>query len=463
MPASISPAVIPAYLLLCLVLGGSTRGDWSNLLLQIGAIAILAGAMLASPRSRSGLSGRLLTILMVGTVAVALVQVIPLPPELWSRLPGRVPIARGFDLLGQPRPWLPLSLAPYDTIVSALWLLPPYAIVVGMLRAGAYRHSWLALAMLFATLTGIVVGALQVTSADPAQSPWYFYSITNYGRAVGLFANSNHMATLLVVTIPFVVAMYGPQSSRKHHVQSSAGRAVILGGAMLAILAGIALNGSLAGIGLAIPVLAASLFIFSPTRGRQARWALTIVGLLAFISVAAVLTSPFQNNLTTAGVEADYSSRYTTFSNGLRAAADHFPVGSGIGTFVNIYPSYENPVIADRWFVNHAHNDYIELALETGIAGIFLMLGFILWWAGRAAAVWGAPVVNHYARAATIASGAILAHSMVDYPLRMSAIAAVFAVCVALMAGPRRRLGTENVPEHSSEGGGDRPRHLSIH
>lgn len=461
MATSLLPAVVPVYVLLCLLLGGSSRGELANMLLQLGAIAILAVAALMRPRMQSGPPGRVLAILMAAVVALAIVQLIPLPPELWSRLPGRDLVSRGFDLLQQPRPWLPLSLAPYDSVASALWLLPPYAIVVGMVRSGAYRHSWLAIALLLSTFTGILFGALQVTSADVSQSPWYLYPVTNHGQAVGLFANSNHMATLLVVTIPFVVAMYGSRSKRKRHVPSSAGRLVILGGAMFAILAGIALNGSLAGIGLAIPVFAASLFIFAPAADQKTRWGLSVVGILGLLSVAGVLASPFGNNLTTSGVEADYSSRYSTFVNGFRAAKDHFPAGSGIGTFADIYPSYENTTVADRWFVNHAHNDYIELGLETGLAGILLIIGFMIWWAGRTVAVWRAPVVNQYARAASIASGAVLAHSLVDFPLRMSAIAAVFAMCVALLAGPRRRLSDEGVSEGSPQDRG-RARHLSI-
>ena len=37
-------------------------------------------------------------------------------------------------------------------------------------------------------------------------------------------------------------------------------------------------------------------------------------------------------------------------------------------------------------------------------------------------------------RAAVIASAAILAHSLVDYPLRTAAISALFAMCLAFLA-----------------------------
>jgi len=66
-----------------------------------------------------------------------------------------------------------------------------------------------------------------------------------------------------------------------------------------------------------------------------------------------------------------------------------------------------------------------------------------LWWAQRLVAIWRAPVIDHFARAATIASGAMLLHSLVDFPLRSTGIAALFAFCIALMVGARRRSAVE--------------------
>ena len=91
--------------------------------------------------------------------------------------------------------------------------------------------------------------------------------------------------------------------------------------------------------------------------------------------------------------------------------------------------------------MNHAHNDYLELALETGLPGILLLIAFLAWWCWQAAAVWRSPSSNHLAKAATIASAAIMAHSIVDYPLRTSAIAALFATCLVFMSqNPTRRI-----------------------
>ena len=67
------------------------------------------------------------------------------------------------------------------------------------------------------------------------------------------------------------------------------------------------------------------------------------------------------------------------------------------------------------------------------------MLVFLTWFVVQAARVWRSPFSSLFAKAATIAAAAILAHSIVDYPLRTAAIATVFAACLGMMAGPPRR------------------------
>ena len=127
------------------------------------------------------------------------------------------------------------------------------------------------------------------------------------------------------------------------------------------------------------------------------------------------------------------------WSTTLPAIADAMPVGTGIGTMPAVYHLYENPALVDSIVVVHAHNDYLEIALETGVAGIVLILMFLLWWGPQTWVMWSAQMSDRYARAATIASGALLVHSIVDYPLRTAALSAVFAACLAMIAQPRNR------------------------
>ena len=128
----------------------------------------------------------------------------------------------------------------------------------------------------------------------------------------------------------------------------------------------------------------------------------------------------------------------------------------GVRGEVRLFAFTEDPLAVGRTYVNHAHSDFIEILLETGVPGVILVGLFLFWWGRRLIAIWRAPNVDHYARAATIASAAILAHSFVDYPLRTSAISAVFAMCLALMVQPRRGMTMEPAR------GEQKARHLSV-
>ncbi len=75
------------------------------------------------------------------------------------------------------------------------------------------------MALLAGTLAGILLGALQVGSADPENSPWYPYAFSNFGVATGFFANANHMAILLVISLPFLTALLASVRGGKRNVQ----------------------------------------------------------------------------------------------------------------------------------------------------------------------------------------------------------------------------------------------------
>jgi O-antigen ligase len=122
------------------------------------------------------------------------------------------------------------------------------------------------------------------------------------------------------------------------------------------------------------------------------------------------------------------------------------PLGSGLGSFVRVYRLYESPDAVTNKYVIHAHNDYVEIALELGLAGVFLLLLFLEWWISQSIAVWRRGEDGPWARAASIASGTVLVHSLVDFPLRSAAIAACFAMCLALLA-ERQTLGRQEKSE----------------
>lgn len=441
MPDRLREAVAPSYLLLCLLIGGSAQGVWGNLLLQLLGLAIIAWAAATARAEPVALPAKQLLILAAAAVAWVALQLIPLPASLWPHLGGREEIVTGYRVLGLPSPSLPISVTPYNSATTLLALIPPLAIFCAVVSLKAYRPSWLALAILGGAIAGILLGALQVASTDPQAAPWYLYPQTNWGVAVGFFANANHMAILLVICLPFLAAVFA--AGRSLSAQHRSALFALAAAVGVLVTVGIALNGSLAAYGLAVPVILASLLIILPSGSGSRPWLMGAAGLLLLGIVAMLANTTTGGSKLAQGSVTSVQSREVILETTSKAIRDFLPLGSGLGSFRDVYHLYERPMAVTNTFVVHVHNDFVELALETGLPGILLMLLFLGWWVAAVWRVWRSAEAGPYARAATIASAAILAHSLVDFPLRTAAISACFGMCLALIADRRPPLAAE--------------------
>lgn len=427
--------VAPIYLFACLLLGGSAQGVWANMVLQLAGVGILAWAAMDISEEPLAPAARQLLLLAIVVIAIVALQLVPLPASVWTHLGPRGRIAGDFHALGVGTPPQPLSLTPALSLNSLLGIIPPLALFCAMVRLKAYRPHWLAIALVTGTLAGIALGALQVASSADQLSPWYLYEETSVGKAVGFFANADHMATLLVITIPFLAAIVA--AARSASMQRYSAIVAVAAGVGLVVLVGLALNGSLAGYGLALPVIAASVLIILPAGSRLRLWVVAIAALLMIGAVVALETTAIGSSQIGTHAASATQSRAEIASTTSKAVGDFMPFGSGLASFRNVYALYEQPERVTDVYVIHAHNDYLEIALELGIAGIVLILLFLAWWAAAVWRAWRSPEGGPFARAAAIASAAVLIHSAVDFPLRTSAIAACLALCLALLADSR--------------------------
>ncbi|MFL6763778.1 MAG: O-antigen ligase family protein [Sphingomicrobium sp.] len=444
MANSARSAVAPLYLFACLILGGSAQGIWQNALLQLAGLAIIVWAAAEADEDPLPRPVRPLLLIVAAAILIVMLQSLPLPPSLWAH-GARARIAEDYRVLGQALPALPVSLTPYASLNSALGLIPPLAVASAVLRLKPRRASWLAAALLAGAIAGVMLGALQVVGGSG--SPWYLYAETNVGLGVGFFANANHMADLLVIALPFVAAIAA--AGRSRNLQRYSALLVILAGVALVLVVGIALNGSLAGYALAVPVLAASALIMLPPSSRWRRW----IVVFAALSVVAAVAGMASSSIGGTGIGQDATSAVQSREHILqttgKAITDYMPFGSGLGSFLKVYRQYESPETVTNEYVIHAHNDYAEIVLELGVAGILLLLLFLGWWVTAASAVWRQRDGGPYARAATIATAAVLVHSLVDFPLRTAAISTCFAMCLALIVErrePERQDSTDIRP-----------------
>lgn len=429
-------AGISAALLLAsaLILGGASQGN---------ALPVAAAELLALPALGIGLW---LTIqrwetrrdlfavaILLALVLVPLIQLIPLPGGLWSALPGRGIIVAVMNAAGIALPHLPVSLTPEATLHSALALVPPTGLFLIVPHLSWKARTRLAVAILGVVLIGVVLGIAQV--AGGPESPLRFYAQTNVEAGVGFFSNRNHQADFLACAIVFAAAWAVGQQGRERAARRLA--AVVALALVVVFIVGVAVSGSRAGVLLAFAAVVGSLGILLRARGKASHGSLGVMAggaacLVLFLAAQATRIPALERFHDGAANDLRWKAAPLVIA----ATRAHWPAGTGVGSFIPVYQSVEQPGVMVPEIFNHAHDDYLEVSLETGLAGWAIFAAFLFWWGARSTAVWrggGAAEGGDLARAGSIIVVLMLVHSVVDYPLRTVALATLFAFAAGAM------------------------------
>lgn len=433
-----------------LILGGATRSGYlSNVVLQLLAIPLLLiSAWRLSELPSLGMA-RIPVIFCSLVLLLPVLQCVPLPPGLWTLLPHRQTEAEVFSIANQPLPWMPISTSPRSTMLSALSLMIPASILLGTILLDHVQRARLSLIVLAVGVLSVFLGLTQV--AQGGDSSLRFYDFNNASDAIGFFANRNHFASLLCVLTVLAgawaadAALIAADSPRgklfaPSHILPIMASFIVL----VALLAGEAMTRSRGGLSLTILALVGILaLVLADRRGASGITPARLIG--GAVALAVIFSTQFAlyRIMERFAFDPMHDSRIAFARTTADAARDFMPFGSGIGTFVPVYAAAEKPAdLIVRTYANRAHDDWLELWLETGIFGPALVAAFLCWLALRSLPVWrpAGENVRHIdtslARAATLVVVLILAHSVVDYPLRTSAISAIFAFACGLLVEP---------------------------
>lgn len=173
----------------------------------------------------------------------------------------------------------------------------------------------------------------------------------------------------------------------------------------------------------------------SPARSSGSA-VLAVIGAIALMGVGAAslfVLAPGRVSETMERFQAKDDPRRFIWDDATYAAERYWPVGAGTGTFDEIFQVDESLENMTMRRAGRAHNDYIELAIESGVSGLavagfwLLLLGWLSWRVRHSPQRW----------AAWTGSGFLLAialQSITDYPLRNQTILAFAGFALLLLA-----------------------------
>ncbi|MFZ2981071.1 MAG: O-antigen ligase family protein, partial [Sphingobium sp.] len=446
-------------ILCCFLSGGGSDYAMNEAVLKLAALLVAgyycAGFSRAIPDRTAWQPLALLAL----ACAIPLIQLVPLPPTIWRALPGRDLASDILDALGQGSRAAPQSLDPTATLRWLTGLLPGAAMLIAVLHLRQEdRFLLLHLAVLLA-LASLAVAAVQSVTGGH----WgVIYPSAHRGYPTGVFANRNHQAALLLLAIPMAAAC------AKTHAEGSLARWLIPV-LSLPFAAGVLATTSRMGL-ILLPVSfgGAALLLLGGVRPNM-KWT-TIAALIVATAGMTIVLSGNRvaayaiDRLTTGNVD-----RLAFWQGTVRAIAEYWPVGSGMGTFVPVFRSAEQLADISPYYPNHAHNDFLEYILEGGApAALVVLLGLV--WFGRTVFGLSKRVAAEKHSDWTAVCGILLLilHSCVDYPARILFLEALGGMFVGLLVPPplmQRRDGATRWGRRSRRDGTRRSepdRHIRI-
>jgi O-antigen ligase len=450
--ASVQFYALAAFLTLVFFTGGASRIDVLSLVILRPAAALLCALALITITRDHLRAGRGLLIGMAAIMLLVALHLIPLPPFLWQNMPGRAELAAMDDVAGLGDVWRPLSLSPINGWHALFSLFTPLAVLLLGIQLGKEDLRRLLVMIIAMGVISGIFGALQLVLG--ADSFFYLYRITNDDTAVGLFANRNHAALMLAMMFPFLGVWAATPTGSEEHQHGRRIAAVAIG---LFLIPLVLMTGSRGGVIFALFGLAAVPLLYRKPHGssrRRATRALSTrglmpiaVGLLAIMLAAIALfaqNSGFVQRLMDSGVFTDNRSQQWVVT--LDLLWKYLPFGSGAGSFVEVYQTAEPDAMLTLQYLNHAHSDWLEIALTFGVPGMVLMGIAVFAYFRRTWALLLPDTPSRgrdFARLAAVMLLMMGFASFPDYPVRTPIMMALMAIACLWFAAPSDQAETE--------------------
>ena len=321
----------------------------------------------------------------------------------------------------------------YDSLAE-LWLCIAYGILAFV--AVQLRHDDVTLFANTIVAFGSLYAVFAVFQGFTPNGKIYWLIEPRAGSIYGSYVNHNHYAGLIELLLPLALVIALDPSLRRE-------KRLLLACATVTMAASVFLSQSRGGM---IAVIVEMVFLgivwmihFSPRKSATVFVAFCITTALFLAWVAP-------RELGSRITDIHDPERLLIHRDSIRMFLAHPLLGSGFGTFATVFPHYR--VFYDGFFIDNAHDDYLELLLETGLLGFGVGVWFLVVLyreGGRNMRLIKNSSIARINAAALAGCTGLLAHSFLDFNLHIPANAALFYVlCVIATASSKISRGNFN-------------------
>lgn len=398
--------------------GGASRADAVGQVVVRAATWLLLIVAALFGRQPTLKDDRPVLLLLVAALLLVLIQLVPLPPPLWQALPGRTPFVRAALVTGEVQPWRSLAIIPYAAINAASSLVVPFTALLLLAGLNDRERRVIPGAILILVFAEALVGLIQLSGVH-LNNP---FANDTVGEVSGTFANRNHFAVLLAIGCLIAPVWAFPEGRLVRW------RGIVAAGLVLLFTLAILGSGSRAGMAVGgLAVGASILLVWQELRGAFAqapRWVLPIVlasgiGTISLGVLVSVVAGRAQS--ITRAFDADVGSdmRSRALPTVLKMVGEYFPAGSGLGGFDPLFRLHEPFHLLKFTYFNHAHNDFLEIVLDSGLPGLILLSAALSWWGWASWRAWRTKAKRDLLpRLGSMTLLIVLLASLVDYPAR---------------------------------------------
>ncbi len=382
------------FLIIFTPLAFGTTEPWSYGVMEILTAVALIGFLISLVNQREELYGVPGMVPLLAFLSYMLFQLAPLPPFVVEFLsPAAFLIQeKAFALTDTAGSWMTLSIN-HKASLSEFFRYGTYVVfyvlTVQLLKE---KETLQAMVLVIAIFGGLLAfSSILQFYLTQDMALWFRYSPNN-SIIVGPYVNHNHYAGLMEMIFPIVLALfffYRPRIGKTSFFrgiaeilsQEKANIHILIGSSALLILVSIFVSLSRGAMISTALSLVLFLFLLLKRKISQGNTAL-VIGIVVLATLAIgwfgwdQILDRFAKLKNAQGIV--YEARLDFWKDSSKIIKEFKLTGSGLGTFVHIYPPYKS-LFFNRT-LTHAHNDYIEMLVEGGVISFALAAIFLITW-----------------------------------------------------------------------------------